>query len=188
MRADHEIGPPESDLSVTPGESRWAFSESQPKVGSGPGIHLAHNSAKLKIINLPKHYPVVKVRPLRPRQDLAGPASPAVRWSVSQCSRIRGTMVLQTQNADSIWPSRRSHSTWLAWGFAPRYSICYQVLLARVLATMLYQRGGDEETRTPDPLLAKEMLCQLSYVPRRQGSGGRYWTRTSDLCLIRAAL
>src|SRR5687768_3610006 len=24
--------------------------------------------------------------------------------------------------------------------------------------------GGDEETRTPDPLLAKEMLCQLSYV------------------------
>jgi hypothetical protein len=47
---------------------------------------------------------------------------------------------------------------------------------------------GDEETRTPDPLLAKEMLCQLSYVPRRQGSGGRHWTRTSDLCLIRAAL
>jgi hypothetical protein len=26
--------------------------------------------------------------------------------------------------------------------------------------------GGDEETRTPDPLLAKEMLFQLSYVPR----------------------
>ena len=29
--------------------------------------------------------------------------------------------------------------------------------------------GGDEETRTPDPLLAKEMLCQLSYVPRAGG-------------------
>jgi hypothetical protein len=27
------------------------------------------------------------------------------------------------------------------------------------------QDGGDEETRTPDPLLAKEMLYQLSYVP-----------------------
>ena len=25
--------------------------------------------------------------------------------------------------------------------------------------------GGDEETRTPDLLLAKEMLYQLSYVP-----------------------
>jgi hypothetical protein len=56
------------------------------------------------------------------------------------------------------------------------------------LSSRFVQGGGDEETRTPDPLLAKEMLCQLSYVPGRQGSGGRYWTRTSDLCLIRAAL
>jgi hypothetical protein len=30
--------------------------------------------------------------------------------------------------------------------------------------------GGDEETRTPDLLLAKEMLYQLSYVPL-PGSG-----------------
>ena len=29
------------------------------------------------------------------------------------------------------------------------------------------ENGGDEETRTPDPLLAKEMLYQLSYVPQR---------------------
>jgi hypothetical protein len=50
--------------------------------------------------------------------------------------------------------------------------------------------GGDEETRTPDPLLAKEMLCQLSYVPadRLLDGGGRFWTRTRDLCLIRAVL
>jgi hypothetical protein len=53
--------------------------------------------------------------------------------------------------------------------------------------------GGDEETRTPDPLLAKEMLCQLSYVPQARGddpggNGGRFWTRTRDLCLIRAVL
>jgi hypothetical protein len=53
--------------------------------------------------------------------------------------------------------------------------------------------GGDEETRTPDPLLAKEMLYQLSYVPRPRGGsggedGGRFWTRTRDLCLIRAVL
>jgi hypothetical protein len=37
-----------------------------------------------------------------------------------------------------------------------------------VLYDRWYRRsesGGDEETRTPDPLLAKEMLCQLSYVP-----------------------
>src|SRR3954453_19498455 len=48
--------------------------------------------------------------------------------------------------------------------------------------------GGDEETRTPDPLLAKEMLYQLSYVPLRRACGGRFWTRTRDLCLIRAVL
>ena len=49
--------------------------------------------------------------------------------------------------------------------------------------------GGDEETRTPDPLLAKEMLYQLSYVPvLPDGSGGSFWTRTRDLCLIRAVL
>jgi hypothetical protein len=29
--------------------------------------------------------------------------------------------------------------------------------------------GGDEETRTPDPLLAKEVLYQLSYVPAAPG-------------------
>jgi hypothetical protein len=27
--------------------------------------------------------------------------------------------------------------------------------------------GGDEEIRTPDPLLAKEVLYQLSYIPER---------------------
>lgn len=50
--------------------------------------------------------------------------------------------------------------------------------------------GGDEETRTPDPLLAKETLYQLSYVPsaRAGWDGGRFWTRTRDLCLIRAVL
>ena len=59
------------------------------------------------------------------------------------------------------------------------------------LSGLVEDGGGDEETRTPDPLLAKEMLCQLSYVPvtgsTREG-GGRTWTRTRDLGLIRAAL
>ncbi len=32
-------------------------------------------------------------------------------------------------------------------------------------AAAVVEGGGDEETRTPDPLLAKEMLFQLSYVP-----------------------
>ena len=29
--------------------------------------------------------------------------------------------------------------------------------------------GGDEENRTPDPLLAKQVLSQLSYTPIVQG-------------------
>jgi hypothetical protein len=39
--------------------------------------------------------------------------------------------------------------------------------LAQVLNLRSCSRegGGDEETRTPDLLLAKEMLYQLSYVP-----------------------
>ncbi len=58
-------------------------------------------------------------------------------------------------------------------------------------APVVARGGGDEETRTPDPLLAKEVLFQLSYVPlleRRRVNGGRFWTRTRDLCLIRAVL
>ena len=30
---------------------------------------------------------------------------------------------------------------------------------------MLYCFGGDEENRTPDPLLARQVLSQLSYAP-----------------------
>ena len=70
--------------------------------------------------------------------------------------------------------------------------------------------GGAEEARTPDPLLAKEVLSQLSYgpvlgywsleigdwtavfpsnvQPQTTKSGGAFWTRTRDLSLIRTAL
>jgi hypothetical protein len=32
---------------------------------------------------------------------------------------------------------------------------------------VITRRGGDERTRTADPLLAKQVLYQLSYVPKR---------------------
>jgi hypothetical protein len=68
---------------------------------------------------------------------------------------------------------------------------------------------GDEGDRTPDPLLAKQVLSQLSYIPRSKAthfskinlalgrfdakasqafSDGRTWIRTKDLSFIRAAL
>ena len=34
-----------------------------------------------------------------------------------------------------------------------------------VLLTIFYCLGGDEEIRTPDPLLARQVLSQLSYTP-----------------------
>ena len=65
--------------------------------------------------------------------------------------------------------------------------------------------NGDEENRTPDFLLAKQALYQLSYIPlvlsipyNYYGNGwlslpeillfGRTWIRTKDLSFIRAAL
>ena len=59
--------------------------------------------------------------------------------------------------------------------------------------------GGAERDRTADPLLAKQVLSQLSYSPNRFDSqhqsqtrlnqnGGPGQTRTADLTLIRRAL
>ena len=57
--------------------------------------------------------------------------------------------------------------------------------------------GGDKRDRTADPLLAKQVLSQLSYTPissslysvhRLDKSGGPKWTRTTDLTIISRAL
>ena len=49
-------------------------------------------------------------------------------------------------------------------------------------------RGGDERVRTDDPLLAKQVLYQLSYTPALLKGGGPKWTRTTDLAIISRAL
>ena len=65
--------------------------------------------------------------------------------------------------------------------------------------------SGDGEIRTLDPLLARQVLSQLSYTPMDAGLpflqgnplfyfhppfrvNGLKWTRTTDLTLIRRAL
>ena len=62
--------------------------------------------------------------------------------------------------------------------------------------------GGGERDRTDDPLLAKQVLSQLSYTPeklslhrclnlgqvRQEGNGGSGWTRTIDPRLIKTVL
>ena len=47
--------------------------------------------------------------------------------------------------------------------------------------------GGGERDRTDDPLLAKQVLSQLSYTPERL-VGGSGWVRTSDPRLIKTVL
>ena len=41
--------------------------------------------------------------------------------------------------------------------------------------------GGDEEDRTPDPLLAKQVLSQLSYTPMFSGIGWSFFLCQSAL-------
>ena len=54
--------------------------------------------------------------------------------------------------------------------------------------------NGDGEIRTHDPLLARQVLSQLSYTPTGLdlilsfSASGLKWTRTTDLTLIRRAL
>ena len=51
--------------------------------------------------------------------------------------------------------------------------------------------GGGERDRTDDPLLAKQVLSQLSYTPRGDTTsrvGGSGWIRTNDPRLIKTVL
>ena len=69
-----------------------------------------------------------------------------------------------------------------------------QMLLSQ--STVLLIANGDGEIRTLDPLLARQVLSQLSYAPIRvtyliiqsHSASGLEKTRTSDLTLIRRAL
>ena len=57
-----------------------------------------------------------------------------------------------------------------------------------LLRTIIERDGGDEETRTPDPLLAKEVLSQLSYIPVT-GSRAKGASKNSQQALsIRGAM
>ena len=65
-------------------------------------------------------------------------------------------------------------------------------------ATLLsFTHSGDKGIRTLDPLLARQVLSQLSYTPKASSifpnmwktlDNGLKWTRTTDLALIRRAL
>ena len=47
---------------------------------------------------------------------------------------------------------------------------------------------GPERDRTADPLLAKQVLSQLSYRPKSPENGGPKWIRTTDPSVISTVL
>ena len=47
-----------------------------------------------------------------------------------------------------------------------RFHLIMVIKFYLVLAFLLKCHGGDEEIRTPDPLLARQVLSQLSYTPK----------------------
>ena len=65
-----------------------------------------------------------------------------------------------------------------------KINIRYQIPAVRYCRFLCSAFGGGERDRTDDPLLAKQVLSQLSYTP----DGGPNWNRTNHLTLIRGAL
>ena len=86
----------------------------------------------------------------------SGPLVGELQWS----ARIRGSVGILTRvDGSEDLPANRQSWCWIRVSREdPRYSSVVPWVAGR-------KSGGDEETRTPDPLLAKEMLSQLSYVP-----------------------
>ena len=62
---------------------------------------------------------------------------------------------------------------WNSICFANRRTSPFSITLSKFLVLLVQSipcpYGGDEEDRTPDPLLAKQVLSQLSYTPILQG-------------------
>ena len=95
---------------------------------------------------------------------------PAIRWSVAS-STARG------HGSGAPWVCSATHasewSTGLGWDLRGGSRFDVEVARRRPGRNATAEAGGDEETRTPDPLLAKEMLFQLSYVPSPAVKSGR---------------
>ena len=109
---------------------------------------------------------------------LCRPSDPLVGdlWSffTDRSPRIRGSARETQKDGSRIEPSWRLSCECLP-GSTRLFG--YRLLsLLRAFLPLIAARlgGGDEETRTPDPLLAKEVLFQLSYVPLAQ-KAGKWW-------------
>jgi hypothetical protein len=139
------------------------------------GIVSLTNSAKSKIDLLPNNISSCKgaARSLgrRPRVGVCRSGSPAIRWSVSSGgdhgSGVRRWRTHEDGSRTSLGAVSGQRLWYRSSRGPPGLFSSVRCGLAQVLDLRFGSRegGGDEETRTPDLLLAKEMLYQLSYVP-----------------------
>ena len=78
--------------------------------------------------------------------------------------------------------------------FMSPHNYTYQLFFDPKAQAFVSKNGGDDGIRTHDPLLAGQVLSQLSYTPITgfhwlfNFANGLKWTRTTDLTLIRRAL
>ena len=86
---------------------------------------------------------------------------------------------LLKSTADRLHDQGPAHIRVLAFDHAVRAPAC---------ALLVCVRGGGERDRTDDPLLAKQVLSQLSYTPSVSIPGGSGWARTNDPRLIKTVL
>ena len=155
---------------------------------NGIGMILDQNSTKSKISIYCRTYPVVKVRSLAepPRSPAcagSAPSDPLV-GGLPRRTRIRGPDQVGLTRDDGSRTSPRTAvviavvDPRVVPGFDPSSSVIGVVLPCagdRPPLGCSPRDGGDEESRTPDLLLAKETLCQLSYVPPLRTGEWKWW-------------
>ena len=184
-------GLPPPPLCVHGGVARLATVRGSPiRRSSAPSPRAAPRG-----ISLLRHVLLRHGRPRHPPDALrhghtgaGSPPSPPAR----DPTRLLAASILSRAPADAQRAGSARHALLLV--SAPRLVRCCAAVPdccltpARQQAiTTSKESGGDEETRTPDPLRAKEVLSQLSYIPEER-IGGRFWIRTRDLTLIRGVL
>ena len=138
---------------------RWFTRGSSPRDAFGfhPRRNRCFQSSILKVASVsretkPQRYPLTDGHDAG-RAQRSGDVS---RWGCSQRSRAGHTGLPARDGYCSTRRAPRSR----------RARACASAVEMRLFAALPARRdGGDEGTRTPDPLLAKEVLSQLSYIP-----------------------